>query len=546
MRNFFLMLVIHSMVFVQCISAQVAATTTTVADVVVYFPDHYTESTIQSIRIGKYNNAQELGVSRPSGCRLWRVTLPFHLPSYGGTTLISSVSQIIAQGTGTGTGGGNNPSAVSPLQSGGNATVLSDEDYHNFANNFASNPYQTSTSALTASAREGFDDLMGKYLSLGYTFLCPQTQPLARSLVKIAIIDSGVNTNHPYFVNSNTAFSNTYNAINDNTDVTDRSGHGTHIAATIAAQIKDAAHGSIKIMPIKVLDNNGAGKVFDIIKGIDFAVTNGADIINLSLTFRGTIDVHNGSMPDALAHTISMAISRGSIVVCAAGNQGSNSQANYPAGYANIHNLLVVGSLKNHQGSAQISSFSNYGLNVDVFAPGENIVAPTLSQGLLNPNSPPLYANLNGTSMASGFVSGSLGLLLTNTSLTPEDIETYLQGHLPAVPDLLGRERNIFDLSGFCDTEGRLLRMGKPSLPAIQIFPNPTPSNVEVALDIEEDNTALIWSFVAVDGKIIHQGDIAADKGRFNLEIKLPEDKGCYYLVINKNGATSSYPIIKI
>jgi subtilisin family serine protease len=140
-------------------------------------------------------------------------------------------------------------------------------------------------------------------------------------------------------------------------------------------------------MPVKVLNSAGNGSWADIASGIDFASTNGAKVISMSL---------GGSGGSATLQTaVDNAWANGVLVVAAAGNSNTTAPS-YPAYYSNC---IAVASTTNTDAR---SSFSNYGPWVDVAAPGSNIYSTYLGVG---------YTSLNGTSMACPHVAGLGGLL---------------------------------------------------------------------------------------------------------------------------------------
>ena len=211
----------------------------------------------------------------------------------------------------------------------------------------------------------------------------------SNSTIRIAIVDTGVQTNHPDLVNK---LLPGYNFVNGNSNVTDVNGHGTHVAGIAAASTSNnlgiaGIAPSARILPVKALADNGSGISTNIANGIIYAANQGAQVINLSL----------GTTQDSLTirNAIDYAVSRGSVVVAAAGNNGANLLT-YPAVYQNV--LSVASTDENDQRS----SFSNYGTWVDVAAPGSNILSTY-------PNS--YYSYLSGTSMACPHVAGLAALL---------------------------------------------------------------------------------------------------------------------------------------
>jgi subtilisin family serine protease len=146
--------------------------------------------------------------------------------------------------------------------------------------------------------------------------------------------------------------------------------HGAHVAGTIAA-IGNNSNGitgvcwHAQVMSVRVLDSTGAGLTSSIIAGIEFAVDNGAKVINMSLGFQGAFDL-------AFSNAISYARDNDVVVVVAAGNDGADNDTTdfYPCNFTQA-NLLCVAALDQDYMRA---SFSNYGSSsVDVGAPGVDI-----------------------------------------------------------------------------------------------------------------------------------------------------------------------------
>lgn len=205
------------------------------------------------------------------------------------------------------------------------------------------------------------------------------------SAVKIAVLDTGIDHNHPSLANFvNTSLGRTF--VGGTT--MDVQGHGTHVAGTIAS------YGSVSgvmqnatLIPVKVLGDDGSGSLYGITQGILYAANIDADVINMSLGGGG----YNQSMDEA----VQTATSQGTIVVAASGNDGASS-ISYPAAYSSV---IAVGSVTSNRTR---SSFSNYGSGLELMAPGSNIYSTY-------PNS--RYTTLSGTSMATPHVAGVAGLI---------------------------------------------------------------------------------------------------------------------------------------
>jgi subtilisin family serine protease len=195
------------------------------------------------------------------------------------------------------------------------------------------------------------------------------------SAVTVAVIDTGVNYNHVDLAANmwNGNPNHGHDFIDNDTDPMDLNGHGTHLAGVIGA-VGNNSSGiagicwKASIMAIRALDAFGAGTTATIVQGVNFAVAQGAKIINLSVGGSG-LDI-------AFSNAVTNAQSSGVVVVAAAGNAGSNNDSGstpfYPCNF-NQSNLVCVAALDQKY---QLASFSNFGAtSVDVGAPGTNILS---------------------------------------------------------------------------------------------------------------------------------------------------------------------------
>ncbi|HEX5175583.1 MAG TPA: S8 family peptidase [Chthoniobacteraceae bacterium] len=208
--------------------------------------------------------------------------------------------------------------------------------------------------------------------------------------VRIALLDTGIDEAHPDLID----------ALDDARDFTrsrsgpiDRHGHGTHTAGTIAARQNGV--GVIGVAPEcrllvgKVLGDDGAGSTMSVAAGIDWACDSGADIVSLSL---------GSPEPEReLLSAVERAASKGKFIIAAAGNDGRDQSVNYPARWRDTIAVAAVDE------NGRLSKFSSRGEEVDIAAPGENILSTWLRGG---------YARLSGTSMATPFVAGVVALAL--------------------------------------------------------------------------------------------------------------------------------------
>lgn len=150
----------------------------------------------------------------------------------------------------------------------------------------------------------------------------------------------------------------------------DENGHGTHVTGTIAQRTNNAAGVTglaygVKIMPIRVLDEQGVGDEIDIARGIRYAARKGADVINLSLEFPTNAVTASSQIPE-IASALRYAYARGVVVVGASGNSG-DARVSYPARASHV---IAVGATTVHTCGAD---YSNTGSGLDVVAPGGGV-----------------------------------------------------------------------------------------------------------------------------------------------------------------------------
>ena len=230
------------------------------------------------------------------------------------------------------------------------------------------------------------------------------------SSVTVAIIDTGVNGQHQEFSGRMTSGYDFVNGIALNgTENSDDQGHGTHVAGITAATGNNGIgvagmDWNCRIMPVKVLDENGSGSNDSIAQGIEFAANNGADVINMSLGGKGLSSV--------IEDAINLANQNGVVVVVAIGNTGTSS-VEYPAASQGV---IAVGSTN---AKDEVSYFSTRGNYISVCAPGDEIYS-TANDGS--------YVSKSGTSMASPQVAGAVSLLLAaNPTWTPGQVRSQLE-----------------------------------------------------------------------------------------------------------------------
>ena len=286
----------------------------------------------------------------------------------------------------------------------------------------------------------------------------PYAQALTKGVpdVKIAVLDTGVNLNHKElsgkivkradFVNleglDTSGFVGDTQGYDDVPE--DEVGHGTHVSGIIAGRGVEMDQGvapECGIMAVRVLatmkDGDrlvGAGIVDNINTGIKWAVDNGADVINMSLGIKHV----GGGLPHE--DVIRYALSKNVVVVAASGNDGTNERY-YPGA---LPGVIAVGAV---DGGGSVTRFTSFGANITVVAPGQNIYSSYAHN---------TYASASGTSQASPFVAGSVGLMKSyalqqGTRLTNHEVIYIHKNTTDKVNSRLRDERAGYGLINLAD-----------------------------------------------------------------------------------------------
>lgn len=236
----------------------------------------------------------------------------------------------------------------------------------------------------------------------------------------VAVIDSGVESTHPDLVGNlwvnagetpDNGLDDDDNGYIDDTsgwdfyagdaDPTDTFGHGTHVAGIIAARTDNATgtagiagpQNPVRIMPVSIFDGTAGGSTQQAAEALRYAVDNGASVINVSW---------GGPDPDTvMVEAVDYAEQHGVILVCAAGNSSTSNEVTpfYPGSFDNDNIIAVAASTSN----GALAAFSNRGvISVDLAAPGQAILSTYVGER---------YVEMQGTSMATPFVTGAAALV---------------------------------------------------------------------------------------------------------------------------------------
>jgi subtilisin family serine protease len=246
--------------------------------------------------------------------------------------------------------------------------------------------------------------------------------------VDIAILDTGIQTNHPDLTvvgGKNCSTGSSY---------ADGHGHGTHVAGTAAA--KDDSNGVVGVAPgarlwaVRVLNNQGSGTTSTIICGINWVTQNAntIEVANMSLGGSGSDSSCGGF--DSYHNAICNSVNAGVTYVVAAGNSYANANNYRPATYAEVITVSALADFNGEPGGGApqtcrvdvddtFADFSNYGSDVDMIAPGVCIYSTYRNSS---------YATMSGTSMASPHVAGAAALYKANNpSATPAQVKSAIQ-----------------------------------------------------------------------------------------------------------------------
>ena len=203
--------------------------------------------------------------------------------------------------------------------------------------------------------------------------------------IKVGIIDTGADYTHPE-ISSCFSKEKGYNFVDNNEDPKDGHSHGTHVSGTVAG-VRTGVAPEVQLYALKVLNDEGFGSSFDVLRGVEWSIKHNLDVINLSL---GSAQYSQASQ-DIYLH----AYKNGINVVAAAGNDGNHSY-NYPAAYEGVISIPAVDK------DNRRAYFSNINDMNDIAAPGVSIYSCVPGNK---------YDIFNGTSMATPHITGSCALV---------------------------------------------------------------------------------------------------------------------------------------
>ncbi|MGL5834529.1 MAG: S8 family peptidase [Waterburya sp.] len=254
--------------------------------------------------------------------------------------------------------------------------------------------------------------------------------------IKVAVLDTGLDLTHPDFSGRNI----TRQSFITGEDVQDLQGHGTHCIGTAcgplnppdpSAPMRYGIAYNAQIFAGKVLSNQGSGADGGILAGIDWAISNGCQIISMSLgaaTRSGTL------FSPIYEEVAKRALSRGTLIIAAAGNESRRPALVNPVGRpANCPSILAVAAINNQ---LQIASFSNSSINpdgggIDIAGPGVDVYSTWSTKAAQRPSR---YLAISGTSMATPHVAGIAALYAEATGKRGLELWALLMQNAQRLP----------------------------------------------------------------------------------------------------------------
>lgn len=342
-------------------------------------------------------------------------------------------------------------------------------------------------------------------------------QGVAGQEVIVAVIDTGIDTQHPEFAGRLLPGKD----FLDNAAMADDMGHGTHVAGIIAANvdgvgIQGVTPAQVKILPLKVLSTSLTGFVYkrrmitDIIAdAIIHAIESRASVINMSLGWPQVVN-----SPRVL-RALDLAGERGVVVVAAAGNNNKNMPV-WPCPHPAV---ICVGAMDNQ---GKITEFTNHGGKVDMVAPGEWIISAfprALESRVLRVRG---YEAKNGASQAAPFVAAAAALLrLQDPSMSVSEVKARLYASSTAIPR---------------DADGRFVRFGALNIQgALGAAPAPMASVLTKSLMMvnvaKNGNYSFsapleVWGDAFIPPTVVMQGldaSVSVENGRLQVNGNIPD-----------------------
>ncbi len=283
----------------------------------------------------------------------------------------------------------------------------------------------------------------------------------------VAVVDTGVDSDHPFLegriipTRINTSSSGIRN------DSKDDNGHGTRVAGIIA----DSTLDNVYIKPYKVMDKWGNGSVITVAAGINCAVKDGVDVINVSIGFEEDSEVLRMAIRNAEENDI--------VVTGAAGNDASDT-IYYPASYESVIKVTAINK------ENIFSNFSSYGNGVDLTAPGVDILTTNMGGG---------FVTVKGTSFASPFVAAAAATLIgVEPQASAEDIKEILLTFAAEINEYNADDKFGNGILFMPDYNNGTVHISKTEPPRFSHIPAYYTENINLEIFCDEPNSVIYYT----------------------------------------------------
>lgn len=283
----------------------------------------------------------------------------------------------------------------------------------------------------------------------------------------VAVVDTGVDSDHPLLdgrvipTKINTSASGIrYSSEDDH-------GHGTRIAGIIA----DSTLDNVYIKPYKVMDKWGNGTVITVAAGINCAVKDGVDVINVSIGFEENSETLKNAIRNAEENDI--------VVVGAAGNDASDTVF-YPASYSSVIKVTAINK------ENVFANFSSYGNGVDIAAPGVDIITTDMGGGL---------ANVKGTSFAAPFVAAAAAAIISvEPHASAEDVALIIIASAVEINEFESEEKFGNGILFMPESASELMHIEKTKAPYFSHTSAYYTESIDLEIFCDEPNSVIYYT----------------------------------------------------
>ncbi|MBR3780925.1 MAG: leucine-rich repeat protein [Clostridia bacterium] len=283
----------------------------------------------------------------------------------------------------------------------------------------------------------------------------------------IAVVDTGVDSDHPFLAGRIVPTKINTSASGIRYSSEDDHGHGTRIAGIIA----DSTLDNVYIKPYKVMDEWGNGTVITVAAGINCAVKDDVDVINVSIGFEEDSETLKNAIRNAQENDI--------VVVGAAGNDASDT-IYYPASYSSVIKVTAINE------ENVFANFSSYGNGVDIAAPGVDIITTDMGGG---------FVNVKGTSFAAPFVAAAAAAI---TSVEPhasaEDVALIIVASAVEMNEFEAEEKFGNGILFMPESASELMYIEKAKTPYFSHVPAYYTENINLEIFCDEPDSVIYYT----------------------------------------------------